>query len=140
MPPKKEIFKLCQYKIKFDTMVFALPIIGSVIGFFVNVIIIFLVIVLADEVIAHNFEIKKTFLMSVIAYLLIPVALIFLPFYIPFGFYLIPLIVWVLLSELLLVGERSKKAIVGIIAFVVYILLYNQFINIPEIISSFIGF
>ncbi|MHA1794794.1 MAG: hypothetical protein ACTSUK_01680 [Promethearchaeota archaeon] len=119
---------------------FGIPIplsIGGAIGLLVNVIIIFLVIVLSDEIVAHNFEIKRSFLMSILAYFVVPIILLFLP-EIPFGIYIIPLIVWIILGEILLEAEMLKKAVVAIIAFAAYTIL--TYIGVPAMIAGLIGF
>jgi len=114
-----------------------IPTIGDAVGLLVNVIIVFLVIVLIDEVVAHNFEIKRCFLMAILAYFVAPLILRFLPT-IPFGIYIIPLIVWIILGELLLEAETIKKAEVAAIAFIVYTVL--TVFRVPEMIAGAIGF
>jgi len=126
---------------------FGIPIplsIGGAIGLLVNVIIIFLVIVLSDEIVAHNFEIKRSFLMSILAYFVVPIILSVILSFLPqmpfgiFGIYIIPLIVWIILGEILLEAEMLKKAVVAIIAFAAYTIL--TYIGVPAMIAGLIGF
>src|SRR3989338_4297552 len=100
----------------------------GIIATFVNAIIAFVAITIADKFIGHNFEPKRTFIMALTALFLVPVVatLAFgvgvLPDYV--SVYLLPLVLWILLGEVLLGGEgRKTKLEVAIIAFVVYSLM-----------------
>ncbi|HLD85136.1 MAG TPA: hypothetical protein VI968_01120 [archaeon] len=101
---------------------------GGIIATFVNALIAFVAITIADKFIGHNFEPKRTFIMAVVALFLAPIVSTFafgagvLPDY--FSVYLLPLILWIVLGEVLLGGEgRKTKLEVAIIAFVVYSLM-----------------
>jgi hypothetical protein len=116
--------------------------IGGAISMFIEAIIVFIVLLVVDELIIHQLEIKKSFILalalSLVSYFVIPVIIAYVPFIsaIPFAFYIIPLIVWIILGEILLSGEMKQKLMVAVIAFVVYTIL--TFIGLPMMISGFI--
>ncbi len=101
---------------------------GGIIATFIDAIIAFAVIVIVDKFIGHNFEPKRTFAMAIVALFVAPiisVALIgstALPGFV--SVYVVPLVLWIVLGELLLRGESMKtKLEVTIIAFIVYSVL-----------------
>ncbi|MBI4162834.1 MAG: hypothetical protein HY513_04070 [Candidatus Aenigmarchaeota archaeon] len=104
----------------------ALPLsMGGIIATFIDAIIAFAVIAIIDKFIGHNFEPKRTFAMAIIALFLAPIISISvlgsttLPGFV--SIYLVPLVLWMVLGELLLQGESMKtKLEVALIAFVVY--------------------
>lgn len=100
--------------------------IGGVAWILVQTIIIFAVIVISDHFIAHGVGIKHALLMSFVAYFLAPLILVgasMSGFVMPFIQYIIPLVVWVILGEILLEGDMKDKAIVGVLAYVTYLVL-----------------
>ncbi len=107
----------------------ALPLsFGGIIATLIDAIIAFAVIVIIDKFIGHNFEPKRTFAMAIIALFLGPIISVSilgsttLPGF--FSVYIVPLVLWIILGELLLKGEGMKtKLEVTIIAFVVYSVL-----------------
>lgn len=118
--------------------------VGGAVGFLINALLAFAVIIIIDEVINHEFQAKHSFIMAIGAYFITPIvfALIGITGISAFfGFlttYLIPLIVWVALGEILLEGDGKTKAIVAAVAFIVYTVLI--FIGIPTIITSALPF
>ncbi len=111
-------------------MVFELLNIPSTIGgaawILVQTIVIFAVIVISDHIIAHGVGIKHALIMSFVAYFLAPLILVMASlggFSMPYIHLIIPLVVWVILGEILLEGDMKDKAIVGVIAYVTYVLL-----------------
>ena len=109
---------------------------GGIIATFIDAIIAFIVIVAVDKFIGHNFEPKRTFVMAIVALFVAPiisVALIgstALPGFV--SVYIVPLVLWIVLGELLLQGESNKtKLEVTIIAFVVYSVL--RIVLVPTI-------
>ena len=111
--------------------------IGGAVGLLVNVIIIFIAIVIADKVIAHEIEAKKSLIMAFVAYLIVPLilgAIISAGLSIPYIIYIIPLVVWVALSELLLKAEMKKKLIVAVVAFIIFTAL--NLVGVPMMISG----
>lgn len=113
--------------------------IGGIVGLLVNVIIIFIVIVIADKVIAHEIEPKKSFIMALIAYLVVPLifgVVISTGISIPYLIYILPLIAWIILSEVMLKSEMKKKLIVAIVAFIIYTAL--NLVGVPMMISGLV--
>jgi len=113
--------------------------IGGIVGLLVNVIIIFIVIVIADKVIAHEIEPKKSFIMALIAYLVVPLifgVVISTGISIPYLIYILPLIAWIILSQIMLKAEMKKKLIVAVVAFVIYTAL--NLVGVPMMISGLV--
>lgn len=105
--------------------IFGIPTtIGGIVWLFVQTLIVFLVIVVADRLIAHGVETKHAIILSFVAY--------FLPGLLFFGLNIagislpgsillvLPLIVWIGLGELLLSGDFKSKLIVAVIAYVAF--------------------
>ena len=100
---------------------------GGIVWLLVQSLIVFLVIVLADRVIAHGVQTKHALILSFAAY--------FIPGLILFGLNLagvllpgsillvVPLLVWIGLGELLLEGDFKSKLIVAVIAYVAFFAL-----------------
>lgn len=111
--------------------------IADVIWLAVQAIIIFVVIVVSDHIIAHGVGIKHAIIMSFAAFLLVPLILFFTAsggFMLPYLGYVIPLIVWIILGEILLEGDMKNKAIVGVIAYVAYLAL--AFSGLQSMVTS----
>lgn len=116
-----------------------IPLSGAgILAVLINALVIFLAVVLADKFIAHNFEVKKSLILSVLAYFVAPLAgglavsLLGVPFFV--GQYVVPLAVWVALSEVLLQGDRITKVKVGAVAFVMWAVLQQA--GITAIIAA----
>lgn len=107
---------------------------GYIISLLISSLVAFIAIVIADKLIAHNFEAKHSFIMAIVALFATPIVIGFilgmlaLPLFVVAGVeiisgLLLPLVVWIVLGELLLESDRMTKLKVVIIAFVVYLVL-----------------
>lgn len=100
--------------------------VGGIVWLVVQALIIFAVIIVSGRIIAHHVGIKHALIMSFAAFFLVPLIIIGLSFggyVLPQMQYLIPLVVWIILGEILLEGDLKNKAIVGAIAYVAYLAL-----------------
>jgi len=112
--------------------------IGGAVALGVQILIIWIVVVLADKIIAHQIEAKRSLILAVLAYFLSPLVLAFGGIVIPFAGIFIPLIVWIILGEVLLRGFGAMVRLkVAAIAFVIYLIL--NMIGVPGIIASAIA-
>ncbi len=114
--------------------------IGYVVSLLVSAVVAFIAIVVSDKAIAHNIEAKHSFIMAIVALFVVPIIGAFIAPYVPipyFGAFILPLIVWIALGQVLLSAEMKTKAIVTIVAFVVYLILS---IFLTPIIRGFIPF
>jgi len=113
--------------------------VSSLISLVVETVIIVMAISLANVIITHGINIKRIFVMALLAYLLTPIVGYFLVSFLPAIPYLLPLIVWIVLGELILKDiDFKKKAIVAAIGYVIFIIL--GFIGLSGIIHSLVGF
>ena len=107
---------------------------GYIISLLISSLVAFIAIVIADKLIANNFEAKHSFIMAIVALFATPIVIGFilgmlaLPLFVVAGVevisgLLLPLVVWIALGELLLESDRMTKLKVVIIAFVVYLIL-----------------
>lgn len=112
--------------------------VGGILGLLINVIIITIILAVADKFIAHEMSIKNSFIMALIAYLVVPLLLGFANIAFAFASIIIPLIVWIILGEILLKGSRKGKMMAAGIAFVVYLLL--TFAGVPGMMAGLIPF
>ncbi len=101
--------------------------IGGIVWLFVQTLVIFLVIMIADRVISHGVEMRHALILSFAAYFLpglllfgLNVAGVVLP-----GFVLLalPIIVWIALGEVLLEGDFKNKLIVAVIAYATFLVI-----------------
>lgn len=100
--------------------------VGGIVADIVSMLIIFAALVIADKIIAHSVDAKRLLIMSVIAFFVAPIVGSLIAGYIaiPFIGYILPLIVWIILGELLIKeADMKTKLKVIIVAFIVYILL-----------------
>jgi hypothetical protein len=111
---------------------------GGVIGLLINVVIITIVLAVADKVLAHEMSLKKSFIMALVAYLVVPIILSAAEISFEFSGYIIPLVVWVVLGQFLLKGGHKKKLIAAAVAFIVWIILFA--IGVPGMLASLISF
>ncbi len=116
--------------------------VGGVIGLLIDALLTFAIIVLIDKIIAHEMELKHALIMALVAYFITPIMMFALVAVIPgtmsfviLGF-IVPLLIWVLLGELLLHGDFGTKLKVAVVAFVVYFIL--TYAGIPGMIASMI--
>ena len=105
--------------------VFGIPsTVGGIAWLFVQTIIVFIVIVIADRLISHGVDARHALILSFAAY--------FLPGLVLFGLNIagvslpgsillvLPLLIWIGLGELLLEGDFKSKLIVAVIAYVAF--------------------
>ena len=101
--------------------------IGWIVGTLVNALVAALALIISDKFIAHQIDAKRILLMALVALFVAPViaslAIGVTSFAGPVAFYLIPLLIWILLGELLLQAERMVKLKVAAVGFFVYIIL-----------------
>lgn len=98
----------------------------GILGLIINVVVISVVLIILDRFIAHEIAVKHSVIMAAIAYFLAPLSMVLLSQYgisIPFGHYIIPLVIWIALGEILLKSDMKKKAIVAAAAFITYTVL-----------------
>lgn len=112
--------------------------IGGVIALLVQILIIWIVVVLADKVIAHQIHAKRALILAVLAYFVSPLILGLAAISIPFAGIIVPLVVWIILGEILLRGVSvGGKLKVAALAFVIYLIL--NFAGVPGMIAAAVG-
>ena len=101
--------------------------VGSATAFLFNALITFFVVMVADLIMAHQMEAKRIFLMSIVSYFLVPIVVLAVGLFMSLpgavAGYVVPLVVWIILGEVLLKSEFKKKALVAVIAFVLNLIL-----------------
>lgn len=100
--------------------------VGYIISLLVNAIVAAIAIIIVNKVIAHNVEAKHAFIMALVALFITPIVGAYIAPFVPlpyFGAFILPLIVWIALSQLLLSADAVTKLKVAVIAFVVYLVL-----------------
>jgi hypothetical protein len=121
--------------------------IPDIIYLLIKVFVIFIALVIADKVIAHEMEIKHILIMAFLCAFIVPFVTIglinpFLSPFVPAGFsqiffYGLPLVFWIILGEALLGGEFKEKLIVAFIAFAVFVAL--DFIGLQSMLNNLIS-
>ena len=102
--------------------------VGGIIALLVNALVAFVALVIADKVIAHSIDAKRLLIMSIVALFITPIvgALVLGYVSIPIvvSSYLLPLVVWIILGEILIkeTGMKAKLKLI-VVAFVVYLIL-----------------
>jgi hypothetical protein len=104
---------------------------GSILATFVSALVAFIAILISDKIMAHEIEIKQCFIIAVTALFIGPLIGAFIAGIIAvpdvlagvFAAYLVPLLIWIILGELLLKIDKMAKLKVMVVAFVVYIVL-----------------
>ena len=104
----------------------------------INVVIITVILSLADKFLAHEMSLRNSLIMALIAYLVVPVILSFANISFAFASYIIPLVVWIILGEILLKGGRKGRLMAAAVAFIAYLVL--TFAGVPFLIASLIPF
>jgi len=130
----------------FEALLSVVPLsIGGVISLLINALLVFIVLVVVNKIIEHEMEAKHSLIMAFLALFLAPLAMAVIamtgvsaviPYFGIIAMFVIPLLVWILLGELLLKGDRMEKLKVVLIAFVVYFIL--NFIGVSIMIRSLI--
>ncbi len=116
----------------------------------VKSLLVFVVIVVADRLLAHEMEFKHALAVSVAAFFAIPFLLSAVYLFLDFGFQLnlilfygLPLLVWIILAEAFLGGADHKtKLELAFIAWVSYLVIdfAGASTGIPQAISQFVPF
>ncbi len=112
--------------------------VGGAIGLLINVVIVAVILMLTDRFLAHEMSAKNSFIMAFIAYFVVPILLSFAAVSFPFSGYVIPLIIWIGLGEVLLKGSRKGRLTAAAVAFVVYIVL--TMLGVQSLLASLIPF
>ncbi len=100
--------------------------IGYIVSLLVSAVVAFIAIVISDKLISHNIEAKHSFILAIVALFIAPIVGTFAAPFVPipyFGAFILPLLVWIGLGQVLLSAEAMTKLKVTVIAFVVYIVL-----------------
>jgi len=101
--------------------------VGFVVSTLVSVLVAAIALIISDRFIAHQIDAKRILIMAVIAMFVAPLVGSFVLGFIagtgPVAFYVIPLLVWIALGELLLSAEKMTKLKVAVVGFFVYIIL-----------------
>lgn len=114
--------------------------IGYIVSLLISAAVAFIAIAIVGKLIAHNIEAKHSFIMAIVALFVTPIIGTFIVQYIAipyFGAFILPLIVWIALGEVLLQADTVTKLKVAVIAFVVYLVLS---IYLTPMILGFISF
>lgn len=112
--------------------------ISSIVTLLVGCFTITLALSLSSFLIMHEIQLKRIFLLSLLAYLLTPVisSLITLPMAI---YYILPIAVWVILSEILLKKVNMKtRAIIATLGYVIFLIFI--YIGLWSFVYSMIPF
>ncbi|MBS3056518.1 MAG: hypothetical protein J4473_03740 [Candidatus Aenigmarchaeota archaeon] len=105
-----------------------------ILALLIDAMIAFLGIIVADKIIAHKIEAKRALILAFIAYFAVPVAVFLIsPIITSLGVpeivnmiffaYMLPLIIWIVLSELIIDAGIKEKLIIAGIAFAIYTVL-----------------
>ena len=112
--------------------------IGGLFAILLNAVVAWIVLMIIDKIVAGNLDVKRTFIMALVALFVAPIVVGFLALPLIISVYVIPLIVWIVLGEVLLKATAMQKLKVVIIAYVVYIIL--NFIGVAGILAGFLPF
>ncbi len=106
-----------------------------------NAFIVFLAIVLSDRFLNHNMSIKRSAIMTIIAYFAMPYLIDIATSYISLpwaSIILVPLVVWIILGEILLTDFTFKEKFkVALVAFVTYLIL--EFVPVGAFIVNLLS-
>jgi len=97
--------------------------IDSALTYLIHALIAWIALIIADRLIAHEIEAKKTLVLALASFFLVPLVLPILGIGALGSVILVSAIVWIGLGELILEADRMTKLKVLIIAFVVYYIL-----------------
>lgn len=112
--------------------------IGGLFAILINAVVAWIVLMIIDKIVAGNLDVKRTFIMALVALFIVPIVVGFLALPGLVSIYVVPLIVWIALGEVLLKASAMQKLKVVIIAFVVYIIL--NFVGVPGMLAGFLPF
>ncbi len=110
--------------------------VGGVIALLLNSIVALIALVIADKVIAHNVDVKHLFIMSIVALFVTPiiggVVLGYVAVPAVVSAYLLPLVVWIALGEVLIkeadMKTKLKVVVVGFIAYIILSILLAPYV------------
>jgi len=118
---------------------------GIIIGHLLTTLIIFIALVIADKIIAHEMEAKHILIMAFLCAFIVPIGISlissiltsFIPAEFTGLFYAgMPLLFWIIFGEILLGGDYKEKIAVAFIAWAIYMVLLR--FNISGIIMQFL--
>ncbi|MBI2971589.1 MAG: hypothetical protein HYY37_04205 [Candidatus Aenigmarchaeota archaeon] len=113
---------------------------AGIVALLAQALVTALAILISDRLIAHNFEVKHAVMMSFAAYFVTPLAFAGIAlsgFEVPalVARYVVPLLVWIALGEILLQsGDMVTKLKVAGVGFAVYIIMLQ--VGVAQLISS----
>jgi hypothetical protein len=110
--------------------------ISTILIYLIDALIAWIAIIISDKIIAHEIEPKKSLVLALASFLVVPIALPMLGIGALGSVIVVSAIVWIGLGELILEADRMTKLKVLIIAFVVY---YIISIFLSEYILSLIS-
>jgi hypothetical protein len=110
--------------------------VSSVLLYLINALIAWIALIIADSIIAHNVEAKKTLILSLASFFVVPLVLPLLGLGALGATIVVSAVVWIGLGELLLESDKMIKLKVLIIGFVVY---YVVSLFLAEYIFSFLS-
>jgi|SRR3989344_4636827 len=100
---------------------------GWIISTLINAVVAALALIISDKFIAHQIDAKRILIMALLAMFVAPLlaslAFGFTSVAGPIAVYLVPLLVWIILGEVMLSAERMVKLKVAAVGFFVYVLL-----------------
>ena len=92
---------------------------------------------MANLLVEHGIEIKRIIPMALIAYFVTPIVGSLIAPSIPIISYLLPLVIWVILGEIILTDiEVKKKALIAALGYAIFFVL--TYINLQGLIFSLI--
>ena len=114
--------------------------VASTVNILVQTAVTIIAIMIADAVIEHGVELKNIAILAFVSYFVTPIVGYFLAGILPAITLILPVIVWVILSELLLKGVSSAKnrAIIAILGYAIFLIL--QMVGVAALLFSVIQF
>jgi len=111
--------------------------VSSTISLLIECIVITISLSLANLLVEHGIEIKRIIPMALIAYFVTPIVGSLIAPSIPIISYLLPLVIWVILGEIILTDiEVKKKALIAALGYAIFFVL--TYINLQGLIFSLI--
>lgn len=116
---------------------FPIPLtVGGILGILVQALLAFVVILIVDALMTRELQVKRVLIMALVALFAVPLIIsnigLSLPWYMIA--YILPLIVWIILSEILLKGDLKTKFLIAVVAFAVFIAV--DFIGVAGMIQG----
>ncbi|MBS3054738.1 MAG: hypothetical protein J4431_04330 [Candidatus Aenigmarchaeota archaeon] len=89
----------------------------------VSALLAFIAVVISDNYIGHNIELRRALVLSVISFFIVPLIIPYLGLNYPYLNLYFPLISWIILGEIILNNDfGTKLKILGVAFFVYYVL------------------